>query len=162
MSRKKANKSDYSSFAKNINTLCVDNGGKYAFADALGVVYDSVRRWCNGENIPDGDTLLAIHEKFNVSIDWLLTGKESVETSAEQFMCGWKPEVREACRTVRKILESSDRVTSEALLMNINAFEMSIEKDKTRDQLLADIERMKRDIEELKRVSDLKRFTGTD
>lgn len=76
MSRKKTNKPDIFLFTNNINVLAIDNGGKYAFAEKLGVVYDSVRRWCNGDNLPDGNQLMLIHNKFGISIDWLLTGKE--------------------------------------------------------------------------------------
>lgn len=75
MSRKKTTISNFSVFITNINALVDKIGSKYDLAEAIGVSYDAVRQWCNGENLPDGKRLLLIHQKFNVSLDWLLTGE---------------------------------------------------------------------------------------
>ena len=134
------------------------NGGKYAFADMIGVSYEAVRQWCIGENLPDGKRLLAIHEKFGVSIDWLLTG-QARGSPPPDAMSGWPPAILEACRTVRTILDSDDAVTAEALLMNIKAFAQAIEHQTVNRALADDVERLKEDIQEIK---SLKLPTGTD
>lgn len=140
MSRKKTIITNYFLFVNNINRLVDDNGGKYAFADAIGVSYDAVRQWCNGENLPDGARMLAIQAKFNVSIDWLLNGKEPIpvkypqpgQISQEEFIEGyiadWPEEDKKACRRFRKIMASNDPVVKFALLSNLAAFEESLEQ----------------------------------
>ena len=40
-------------------------------------------RWRKGKNLPTPETLLIIKEKFDVLIDWLLTGEEFIPTSDE-------------------------------------------------------------------------------
>jgi len=80
----------------------------------------------------------------------------------QQFMCGWTPEVREACRAVKKILEAGDKTTADALRMNIAAFEKSIDSQEQNARLREDVEQLKRDIDEIKRIQEINRRTGTD
>jgi hypothetical protein len=94
------------------------NGGGYAFVDTLGNTCDSVRRRCDGEAVPEGKILLGIHEKYGVSIDWLLTGNDPAET----FMDGLPEDIRALCRGVREILESGDDVIAPALKSDIAAY----------------------------------------
>lgn len=84
------------------------------------------------------------------------------DVAAEHFMSGWPPEIREACRTVKKILEAGEPTTAEALKMNIAAFAKLIDSQARNETLLADVDRLKRDIEEIKRINKINRFTGTD
>jgi len=151
MSRKKTYKSDYFLFAKNISKIADDNGGKYAFADALGVVYDSVRRWCNGENLPDGQIFFIIRNKFGVSVDWLLAGENpepvyltapeqdrpalmvadqgSYGISAGECPVKCDDDLRELCRRVKYIIDDNGEF-AEALKANIKAFKKSVELDR--------------------------------
>ena len=57
--------------------LCVKNGTKpNPVAKELGISSGAVTKWKNG-SIPDPDMLIKISNKFDVSIDYLLTGKTS-------------------------------------------------------------------------------------
>lgn len=148
MSRKKTHKSDISLFARNIESLAEAKGGKYAFAASIGVVYDSVRRWCNGENMPDGQQLLTIKEKFGISLDWLIgedTSVESLSIIAEKqagYAISQPPacpvdcneKLREICRAVKYVLEK-DSDFAEALTANIKAFRKSVEMERRMETL---------------------------
>lgn len=132
MSRKKTHKSVYFLFGNNISKIASENGGKYKLAETLGVVYDSVRRWCNGENLPDGKTLLAIKEKFGVSIDWLLADQgqqqapmisevpPSYASSADQ-------------QTLKEILASGDAEAIETIKKNLS-FTLSCIREKSQNK----------------------------
>jgi hypothetical protein len=134
-------------FAKNINRIVDDKGGKYVFADAIGVSYDAVRQWCIGENLPDGKRLLAIRDKFKVSIDWLLTGTEAniptpgVAQAMPHYQCpfcsGMSDETKELCKKVKDIMESKHKYIAPALSANIDAFHYSIEKEKEQDNVIS-------------------------
>jgi transcriptional regulator with XRE-family HTH domain len=159
MSRKKNENIRFSEFASNINAL-IDKeyaGNKKDFSKAINVHYDSVRRWCNGESLPDGANLLLIHEKYNASIDWLLTGKDP----GEALISAWAPETQEACRKVKTILESNDKTTAAALHMNINAFEQSIERFDENKKLKGDVEKLKREVNHIKKLNNPGHLTGT-
>jgi phage repressor protein C with HTH and peptisase S24 domain len=73
MSRRKADKSVYEQFGKRLASR-VEN--RKEFAQAIGVSYETVRVWTNGETVPDVQQLISISNYLRVSIDWLLTGKE--------------------------------------------------------------------------------------
>ena len=51
-------------------------------AQALNVSRQAVQKWESGASVPDQKNLIAIAAYFNVSIDYLLTGKDTrdVET----------------------------------------------------------------------------------
>ena len=51
-------------------------GKKQAFARKIGVKPQQLSRYLHGR-IPDAPTLLAIAEAGQVSVDWLLTGREA-------------------------------------------------------------------------------------
>jgi transcriptional regulator with XRE-family HTH domain len=170
MSRKKTNKSYNSLFASNISKLASDNGGKYAFAEAIGVVYDSVRRWCNGDNLPDGKQLMLIHEKFGVSLDWLVIGigpqKAAVAGIAEQeagYGCesldSWPEDIKNACRQLREILLSDHPVIKPALLSNLAAFQHSVSKEKSQEE---EIRKLSRRLLELEQWHKAEQNTGAE
>ncbi len=135
MSREKTTKVENNLFAKNINKLVIDNGGRYVFAESIGVSYEAVRQWCIGEKIPDGKRLLAIREKYRVSIDWLLTGTASsppAADAAKDFLpAHWPEDMRKACRQMQKIfLSDHDHdVIKPALIASLNAYEASIDNE---------------------------------
>jgi len=41
-------------------------------AKALNITKQSVHKWTTGENIPSSDTLIALADYFNVSLDYLV------------------------------------------------------------------------------------------
>lgn len=50
------------------------NAGLGVFASVLGVNPKTVTRWLEGKTVPDGASLLALAERYNVDPMWLLTG----------------------------------------------------------------------------------------
>jgi len=65
-------------FSERLAHLIKQEGGrakKQAFARRIGVKPQQLSRYLKGQ-IPDAPTLLAIAEVGQVSIDWLLTGRE--------------------------------------------------------------------------------------
>lgn len=123
-------------FAVNINALVDMIGGKTAFASALKVSYETVRKWCMGEFLPGGSQLFLIHKKFGVSIDWLFTGIDPSqmhefnikEAAAVYGICTdsldtWPEDIKDACRQVRNILLSDHSMIKDALLSNLLAFQ---------------------------------------
>ena len=99
--------------------------------------------------VPEWDQLVKISIASGYSIDWFLTGKNITPEAA--FMCGWTPEIQEACRTVKRILESGDKKTADALRQNIEAFETSVKRLDENEKL-----------REEKRIKTLNQSTGTD
>ncbi|MBS0476494.1 MAG: helix-turn-helix domain-containing protein [Proteobacteria bacterium] len=51
------------------------------FADSLGVNRKTVTRWEADEALPDGASLLALHERFGANPGWLLTGAGQAPTN---------------------------------------------------------------------------------
>jgi transcriptional regulator with XRE-family HTH domain len=45
------------------------------FAECLGVNRKTITRWEAGEALPDGSSLLALHESFGASPTWVLLGE---------------------------------------------------------------------------------------
>lgn len=63
-------------FFQNLDFLCQQNHTTItAVSQSLGLSKGSVTSWKNGA-IPNGETLLKFANYFNVSTDYLLTGKE--------------------------------------------------------------------------------------
>ena len=49
-----------------------------AFAESIGVAQATISQIMKGRNMPSTDVLLRLHQRYpDVSLDWLLTGKES-------------------------------------------------------------------------------------
>lgn len=44
------------------------------FCRDFGIHRNTLPRWESGERVPDGDTLAAICQKYNIHADWLLLG----------------------------------------------------------------------------------------
>lgn len=162
MSRKKTHNSDNYIFAFNINKLAKIYGGKYALADKIGVNYDSVRRWCNGDNLPDGQTLLKLQDIFHVSIDWLLTGKSSSESKCP--FCGdLSKNTREAIIILNEIFESKDEEIIPALQANLAAFHSAVKRTVVIRELREDVKLLKSEVKHLKMLNEPgEPRTGTD
>ncbi len=46
------------------------------FGEKLGLSRQSISKWETGEAIPDVDNLILLSQKYDISIDYLLLGKE--------------------------------------------------------------------------------------
>lgn len=126
---------DKSIFIKNIDKIINDRCGgiQKRFNEAIGD-RQAVTKWksTTKDSRPSVDMLLRISRKFNVSLDWLLTGKET-----DQFSCPVKcdAELIEMCNDLKEILKSDDKETIEAIKSNIIAFKKSVRKDQTINNL---------------------------
>ena len=90
MSRQnKYNPEEKKAFAGRLKELLASKN-KSQFAKDLGVSYESIRRWCSETgSMPDGADLIGINRLLDVSLDWLLLGKEpvvEVSGSAEELL----------------------------------------------------------------------------
>lgn len=68
---------DYRDSAKRLKGLQVDKGLKTqkALAEWLDVSTSIVCDWLNGDKLPSMDTAIRLAEKFDCSLDWLMTGR---------------------------------------------------------------------------------------
>jgi transcriptional regulator with XRE-family HTH domain len=72
-------------FSERLTRLITQEGGraqKQAFARKIGVKPQQLSRYLKGQ-LPDAPTLVAIAEVGQVSVDWLLTGREARGREAE-------------------------------------------------------------------------------
>lgn len=159
MSRKKCIKVVNPVFVHNISGLVKKTGGPYAFADKLSISYEAVRRWCNGTNLPDGSALLKIQEVFDVSLDWLLTGKN---TKLSDLLASWPEDVRDACLKAKEIIESKDPVITTVLISNIAAFHDAIKKKEDNQALAKKVDDLQKEVTYIKKISKPGSRTGTD
>ena len=80
-----ANKMEYKNFAQRLNGLRLEKGIKSQknLAEWLGVSTSIVSEWIRDEKIPSHETAIMIANKFNCSIEWLMTGRGSKEVNKE-------------------------------------------------------------------------------
>lgn len=65
-------------YYENFKKLCENKGVKPAdVSKATGVATATLSSWKNGNYVPKQDKLQLIADYFNVSVDYLITGKES-------------------------------------------------------------------------------------
>jgi len=69
-------------------------------------------------------------------------GQENSQGS--DFMCGWDEVSREACQTLKDIIDSKDKFVVPAILSNLEAFKDSIEKNKRLNNLELDVIELKK------------------
>jgi len=53
-------------------------------ADACGFRYGNFSKWKHGDNRPLAETVLSIAKYLNVSVEWLLTGKDPSDLTEEE------------------------------------------------------------------------------
>ena len=139
MSRKKADKSVYVSFGNRLSSKITR---KSTFAEAVGVSYETVRVWCKGKSLPDVHQLLGISSFLDVSIDWLLTGREK----RDNFGYAWPDEVKVACQELARILLSRNEPLKQAILANLAVFKLALEQEERIENLEREVvERRKRE-----------------
>lgn len=75
-----------SAIVKRIDTLLKERGETRKALVALGAINNvtAVTDWQNRDNVPRADTVLAIADYLNVSVRWLLTGKDNKDLSLEE------------------------------------------------------------------------------
>ncbi|HTB50739.1 MAG TPA: helix-turn-helix domain-containing protein [Solirubrobacteraceae bacterium] len=55
-----------------------------SLADAINVHHNLVGNWAKGSYLPNAQHLVPLAQKLDVSIDWLLTGEETLRTPTTQ------------------------------------------------------------------------------
>lgn len=136
MSSKNTSNIEYKIFTSNIRQLVEKAGGKKELSAIIGVNYDTVRRWCLGEFLPSGNQLLTIKEKFGISIDWLLTGREpGLEDLPE--------EISKVMSDLKEILVNAPDVFVTSVLSNISAVKYAMQNRGKKDYCTVDKENPK-------------------
>jgi len=108
-----------------------------------------------GRHNPSLQYIIAVAKFTQKPIEWYLYG-ETVkpltisETPSGYGSCAdsldnWPDEIKNACRQMKKILDSDHPVIRPALLSNLAAFEYSVDKEKSQDEEIKKInKRLKR------------------
>lgn len=79
MSNKKTKKPFISDVNERLRQVIGDD--LRAFSVKIGVSYESVRQWYNGEYFPKADQLTKLRDKAKVDLNWLVTGIKEEKVS---------------------------------------------------------------------------------
>ena len=71
---------------------------KTKFAKEIGVSSGNLTDWIKGRTKPTAEVLVRIHEKFNININWLLTGKGDIFVKEKKFVQPFPNERRKEFR----------------------------------------------------------------
>jgi len=153
---------DKSTFLNNIQYLIDVHCGCTAknFNERIGM-RDAVTRWKKDEFKPAVETILNICNTFNCSVDWLLTGKDHPQKGDDEFCC-WNPEVQEACRELKEILESGDPVAASAIQSNLKAFTDSVRRRKENEKQREEIRTLTKRVKHLEKLHGDGKSAGID
>lgn len=98
------------------NLLKERNLNRVALAEAIGIKPQNISAWSVRGTVPAGDICLKIAEYLNVSIVWLISGREDGMSNEERWvLTQWKSLNAVQKDTVRTLLEKweSDRTAFE-------------------------------------------------
>ena len=98
------------------NLLKERNLNRVVLAEAIGIKPQNISAWSVRGTVPAGDICLKIAEYLNVSIEWLICGKEGGLSNEERWLLSqWKSLDVVQKDTVRTLLEKweSDRTAFE-------------------------------------------------
>lgn len=129
-------------FSKRLS-LFVPYRGNAAFAKEIEVTGEMVNKYLKG-SIPQADILYRISVVTGKSMEWFLTGKETQES----FGCGWDQKTKEMCTDLKRIMDSSDNEVKKAIKSNISAFNESVEKNNTINDLEKRVENLEKTIQD--------------
>ncbi|TJY40948.1 helix-turn-helix transcriptional regulator [Cohnella pontilimi] len=65
---------------------------QYQVAEQLGIDFTTVSKYENNKSQPDNETLRELAGMYEVSLDWLLTGRDNEGKSANRIWVGGRPE----------------------------------------------------------------------
>ena len=87
MSRDNSNKPEakYPGFAQRIRSV-FKNTPATEIAKCLGCSDQAIHDWMNGLNLPNGENLLKIRERYQVGIDWLIAGEKGSHGDTEPLV----------------------------------------------------------------------------
>ena len=98
------------------NLLKKRNLNRVALAEAIGIKPQNISAWSVRGTVPAGDICLKIAEYLNVSVVWLISGREDGMSNEERWVLSqWKSLDAVQKDTVRTLLEKweSDRTAFE-------------------------------------------------
>jgi len=98
------------------NLLKERNLNRVVLAEAIGIKPQNISAWSVRGTVPAGDICLKIADYLNVSIEWLICGKEGGLSNEERWVLSqWKSLDAVQKDTVRTLLEKweSDRTAFE-------------------------------------------------
>ena len=106
-----------------IEYLCAKNGIKIKpLEETLGIANGSIKKWNNSS--PSCERILKIAQYFNVSVDWLLTGKSTEDDIHTVFS-------KEECELIDKFRKLSNPEKQELL----EILELKLRKEKVAETL---------------------------
>lgn len=92
------------------NLLKKKNENRVTLAEVLGIKPQNISAWSTRGTVPAADICLRIAEYLGVSVEWLVTGKETALTSEEKTLLKqWKiltPDQKDTLRTLLNKWES--------------------------------------------------------
>lgn len=104
-------------FVKRIDSILQEkNLKRAALCSELELSSTSITDWARRGTVPAGDICLRIAEYLNVSVEWLISGKESGLSNEEKWLLSqWKALDPAQKDTVRTLLDKweSDRTAQE-------------------------------------------------
>lgn len=120
-------------------------GKPATFAKNVGIPHSTFHNYTKGR-MPHSKYLIYIRDKYNINIDWVLTGKGNKyikEGEDAQKTLDENPIIAELLECARRVLKSGNQVAFEALERNIRYFAHTIEMEKRLrnfESRLADLE----------------------
>lgn len=77
-----------------------------SFAKELGISQGNVGTWETGKSLPGALALKVINQKFDYSIDWILTGKGQGSTQKVEAL--FDPDLKMMIDILKELMESGD------------------------------------------------------
>ncbi|MEW6263353.1 MAG: helix-turn-helix domain-containing protein [Thermodesulfobacteriota bacterium] len=104
-------------------------GRHTSLARKAGVPPTTLQDWKDSKSFkPNGFILARIAEVCNISIDWLLTGREPPDQKVIPFRDEPSAEVRELLGLTREVFESGFKDITQALELNIRVFHKNVQE----------------------------------
>ncbi|WP_409177456.1 helix-turn-helix domain-containing protein [Brevibacillus fortis] len=102
-------------------------------ATRLGVDISTISKYENNHSEPDNDTLLQLAEEYNVSLNWLITGKEAEDTS---LYASTNVDIRADVDQIVEILQSIPEAERKSFLDQVDTLAEIVKRkyEKSRSQ----------------------------
>ena len=142
--------------------LLKNNISQSDFGKIIGTSQSAVQSWESNKSLPGADFLFKIKQEFGIDINWLLTGEGEQYPDSEiniggfvrkpvvEYQVGDDPFAR-SVSGLRQIFESRDQALIAAIQINIQSFQLSIQKDLKLKQQSLEIQKLKEECEDLKK-----------
>jgi transcriptional regulator with XRE-family HTH domain len=143
-----------SSFGELSNRLSIlvselARGSAVNFARETGINDKTLYTYLKGR-LPSSEALFFICRRYNVNINWLLTGEGPIYIiSEERADLDPDPEIAELMEGARRVLKSGNPVAFDALERNIRYFDFAIQQEKRMAHMETGMDRMARTMEKM-------------